>query len=119
MTATVPALLQPLKDRLAAATEGPWEPMRVGMLGTRVVRIDGEWDGIIPPEFIKPVTPALRRFDDALFIANAPTDQAKLIAAVEAVDGLCTYWAKLGDGDKYYAAKIRAALTQALGGDGA
>jgi len=130
MTANVQALLQPLKDRLAAATEGPWEPMRAGMLGTRVVRVDGEWEGIIPPEFIKFVTPAMRSYDNAVFIAAAPTDQAKLIAAIEGVLELhqsehknligpyCTECVSPIDGGaELYPCNTVRALTQALGGD--
>lgn len=63
--------------------------MRAGLLGTRVVTIDGEWDeGIIPPEFIHMVTPAMRNYDTAVFIAAAPTDTARLLAAVKAVVAL-------------------------------
>ena len=87
MTAAgIPALLEPIQERLDAAIPGPWEPMRAGLLGTRVVTIDGEWDeGIIPPEFINMVTPAMRNFDTAVFIAAAPADTARLLAAVKAV----------------------------------
>ena len=90
MTApSIPALLEPIQARLDAATPGPWEPMRAGLLGTRVVAIDGEWgEEIIPPEFIHMVTPAMRNYDTAVFIAHSPTDTARLLAAVKAVTEL-------------------------------
>jgi hypothetical protein len=42
--------------------------------------VDGEWDGLIPDEFVTLVTPALRIYCDAEFIANAPADVAFLLA---------------------------------------
>lgn len=51
-----------------------------------------------PPEFIKMVTPAMRSFDTAVFIAAAPTDQTRLLAAVQAVLDLhdLTFYDKWG-----------------------
>jgi hypothetical protein len=77
-----PDQLAAIEARAQAATEGPWESLRAGMLGTRVVRVDGEWDGLVPDEFITMVTPALRKFDDADFIAHARTDVPALLALV-------------------------------------
>lgn len=82
MTAPVAALLQPMKDRLTAATPGcPWCQDR-------------------HPSHLTCESP------------NAPTDQAKLIAAIEAVVSLAVDDAPAGH-------HYLAALTQALGGDGA
>jgi hypothetical protein len=59
--------------------------MKAGLLGTRVVHVDGEWEGLIPDEFVTLVTPALRKPVDAEFIAAAPATVARLTAALEAV----------------------------------
>lgn len=71
MTADVPSLLQPLKDRLTAAVNEP-ENGRAQLA----------------------------------FTVRGTKDQAKLIAAIEAVDRVCADWAKLADGDRYYARKV-------------
>lgn len=105
-----------MKARMAAATPGPWEPTRAGLLGWRVVHVEGEWEGIVPDEFITLVTPALRNQLDAEFIAAAPTDLAKLHAALDSVESVCTDWEALADGDKYYANRIRAAIKAAIDG---
>ena len=46
----------------------------------------------------------------AAFIAAAPSTVAGLLAVVERVEGLAKYLETLADGDKHYAALIRAAL---------
>lgn len=74
--------LEQIEARADAATEGPWESMRAGLIGTRVVHVDGEWDELVPDEFIMMVTPALRKIDDAEFIANAREDVPYLLALV-------------------------------------
>ena len=115
MTASIPSLLQPLKDRLAAATPGPWE--------TREDNLYDEVDVVHDQEQVSFVASCgdkhgPRVLADAEFIAHAPTDQAKLIAAVEAVETLAAYWEETPALRKGTAAKdLRAALTQALGGD--
>lgn len=69
------ALLEPIENRLKAASKGPWE-----LLG------GGEW--------ISPIGIAIASDDggvgpqDADFIVNAPTDQGRLLAAVQAVSAL-------------------------------
>jgi len=129
----IPALLQPLKDRLAAAHE--WDVCD----GEQTVRSEtGEiiYDrsGYDRSEWVGEYRPI------AELIAAAPTDQAKLIAAVEAVVGLphedycctkgcpgfglatCGKVHKYGDecdGSEcscFMSGPLRA-LTQALGGD--
>lgn len=109
-----------MKARLAAATPGPWEPMRSGLYGMRVVHVDGEWDeGIIPNEFITIVVPALRNHQDAEFIANAPTDLAKLHAALDAVEAVISAADLESDEalQEHLAESILAAIRNALGED--
>ena len=116
MTATIPALLQPLKDRLAAASDAELElvstePSMSGQhysirrKGAAGIRIQGhEYDHAAPYTRL---------------LLHAPADQAKLIAAIEAVDSLAsrTLNAPIEYSAGYLAKDIIAALTQALGGD--
>jgi hypothetical protein len=129
MTTTIPSLLQPLKDRLAAATPWPWEEY---------------WQGHIhaPAKHPQAVAESIcqtfgredRKHPNAEFIAAAPTDQAKLIAAVEAVEALAEKWRYKGefgwgawqegqgpDPEGHVldevSSELRAALTQALEGN--
>lgn len=117
MTATIPSLLQPLKDRLAAATPGPWA--HYGDLGHEVYQ-PGAPD-VNEPDLVAADIP---RLADAALIAHAPTDQAKLIAAIEAVAELHhedLFRGHLSNGCKVcghdWPCATYAALTQALGGD--
>jgi len=123
----IPALLQPLKDRLEVITPLPWIDWDRG-IGHEIRDQHGE-----------PINSGHRETfsaRDAAFIAAAPTDQAKLIAAVEAIDSLVDKFEQSSEGfgldlqdddfergwhgaRKETVAMIRAALTQALGGDGA
>jgi hypothetical protein len=135
MTASIPSLLQPLKDRLAAATPGPWkaEPYLSGVVEDGRVRVTSPSNSGIynTAEDVLP--------NDAALIASAPTDQAKLIAAIEAVESLAAAWQARGEHLRkfaetvpedvrealdeqgadtlWHANLVRAALTQALGGD--
>ena len=88
MTTGIPALLEPIQARLDAATPGPWEMRQCspcterGRLEVNIWDKDGNflianWCDDDPYE------PA-----DAEFIANAPTDTARLLAAVQAVVAL-------------------------------
>ncbi|WP_024817076.1 hypothetical protein [Arthrobacter sp. 31Y] len=89
----IASLLQPLKDRLAAATPGPWE-----FEGTEIVN-EPDYASKNPEPFTQvmecdvacgsycyggtanlTISPENRSL-----IQHAPTDQAKLIAAIEAV----------------------------------
>ena len=71
----VAALIEPIQNRLNAASRGPWE-----LLG------GGEW--------ISPIGIAVAPDDgglgpkDADFVVNAPADQSRLIAAVQSVSAL-------------------------------
>ena len=124
MTASIPALLQPLKDRLAAATPGPWFREYGDVITTDPDPRDVE-EGYDDPRSLRVVraAPHLAKREpqaikDATFIAAAPTDQAKLIAAIEAVESLAsrTVNAPIEYSAGYLAQDILAALTQALGG---
>ena len=111
MTAPIAALLQPMKDRIAAATElGEWE-----VRGKDIV--------IYAPNGFGAYR-AVAWVDHAEYtpvIAHAPTDQAKLIAAIEAVEELCADAAEQPATElmpvRALAGLVRAALTEALGGD--
>lgn len=97
-----------MKARLEAATSlGEWETTRAN----DVVIYDPNGYGAY-----RLVAHADCR-EDAELIANAPTDLAKLHAALDAVERVCGDWEKLADGDKYYAARIREAIKRALGED--
>jgi len=124
MTASIPALLQPLKDRLAAATPGPWE-----WIGPNLERCSPGYGDVLEVEvecgsYCYGGSPRMNiSAGNKALLENAPTDQAKLIAAIEAVlavsetPDIITRHPK---GDKTFyveAHRIRAALTQALGGD--
>jgi len=137
MTATVPSLLQPMKDRLTAATPGPW-----------VEYHENGTEGVREAFNCPPATGALlidytshdQRQRDANFIAHARTDMPKLLDAIAAVQALADSWTRRGESDMAYsktvhddevalavladgvdliekAGHIRNALTQALGGD--
>lgn len=81
------ALLAPIRERLAAATPGPWVARTTGRAGgdhwyvcdaeksvASIHASDGEDED--------------QREPDAEFIANAPTDLTRLLAAIEAVTEL-------------------------------
>lgn len=127
MTASIPALLQPLKGRLAAATPGPWEERVDDLTDDAYVVHDQEQVSFVASCGDKHDP---RTLADAEFIAHAPTDQAKLIAAVEAVDSILAQGLKtisanpdvddyergFDDSTRGLTHKLRAALIQALGG---
>jgi len=116
MSTPTAALLQPLKDRLAAATPGPWE-----------------WDDKVRRSLWRQgeSTPVLGCSallhpgkSDAALIAHAPTDQAKLIAAIEKVAELHhedLFRGHLSNGCKVcghdWPCATYTALTQALKGE--
>lgn len=138
MTATIPALLQPLKDRLAAQKTPGVEREDLARHLKDAESISTSFQHNL----------SYHR-DTANYLtalgyqkrANAPTDQAKLIAAVEAMESLAAAWESRGErmqesaqgapedvqeslydqGEDmiWSASQIRTALTQALGGDGA
>lgn len=125
MTATIPALLQPLKDRLAAATPGPWEVVpefdtymidgpddecTYCQAGDKPVKVEEYEEFETSPAYTVHYHAGEAHHINAVgvgitgnydyevggildgknteFIAHAPTDQAKLIAAIEAVGSI-------------------------------
>ncbi|WP_218649192.1 hypothetical protein [Paenarthrobacter nitroguajacolicus] len=123
----VRALLVPFKDRLAAATPGPWTAWTTGTSG------GDHWfvataGCAIAQIHADDVQGDNRRKSDAVFMANAPTDLARLLAAIEAVVDACDRVITNADGHKPpgpphptreqgTALRIRAALAAALGSD--
>ncbi|MEQ4566206.1 hypothetical protein [Paenarthrobacter sp. CAP02] len=113
MTETIKTLLQPIQDRLNAATPGPWdfEPFD-GSFG--IYSLEMQDDGSFPAVIGYADASEAGTQDDAAFIAAAPTDQARLLAAVQAVERMAQYLDKLADGDRHYADLFRKAVTDAL-----
>lgn len=111
-------LLQPIKDRLEAATPGPWfahqEYIDMGVPDAQHTITDSpnRYDG----KFIAAVgLHSDVKHANSDLIRYAPTDQARLIAAVEAVEALAEYWESTPALRNGPAAKdLRAALTSAL-----
>lgn len=80
MTETIKTLLQSIQNRLNAATPGPWSHGR----GITPYVAKRDWVEVQNQATIcHDVRPA-----DADFIANAPTDQARLLAAAQAASDL-------------------------------
>jgi hypothetical protein len=114
----IPALLEPIQNRLEVITPGPWT----------------DWDrGIgheIHDQYGEPINSGHRETfsaRDAEFIANAPTDQARLLAAIQAVVAETDAWLAsepiegtepsqlwYSAGKKHGALKLRAAIESAL-----
>jgi hypothetical protein len=82
----IPALLQPMKDRLAAATPGPWE-----WSGSNLERCSPGYGDVLEVEvecgsYCYGGSPRMNiSAGNKALLENAPTDQAKLIAAIEGV----------------------------------
>ena len=74
------ALLAPIRARLAAATPGPWEGLLAGPRGEREWIVDSTSTFICSTQIDNQ-----RGHSDGTLIANAPTDLARLLAAIEAV----------------------------------
>ena len=79
--------LEPIKARLAAATEGPWRVVKWGQAPDETKRHEIHWGRLNPPF---PNQPMVARIGngwhvpaDAELIAHAPTDLAELVAEVE------------------------------------
>lgn len=113
MTATIPALLEPIRATLAAATPGPWKA-DVGVRGDCVVwgpngrflmNAQAEPHWLEYPGEIRKVSFDVDR-RDAAFIASAPVTVARLLAAVEAVEDLARVWTAKGEHDMAYSKTI-------------
>lgn len=132
----IPALLEPIQNRLNAVTPGPWE-----WEGNDIVRTESNWTTVLESEvscmsycYGGSVAQVIRP-EDRVFIANAPTDQARLLAAVQAVVAKCGDIQNESSGrgldlqeddfdrgwhgaKREAAAHILAAVVAALGGEG-
>lgn len=126
MSNPIAALLQPMKDRLTAASAGPWEwvssnlevcsPGYGDVMEVEVECMSYCYGGS-PRVNISTGNKAL--------LENAPTDQAKLIAAIEAVEDWCknldvvesTNPGVLNVRADGIANVLRKVITQALGGE--
>jgi hypothetical protein len=114
MTETNKTLLEPIQNRLNAATPGPWhldrdEPGEVASV-VAYARNDGVTIGTY-------VADTVEEDGDAVFIANAPTDQARLLAAVQAVTAIHeqdTYDARFCRCNEYWPCSTTAAIQSAL-----
>ncbi|UOD80331.1 hypothetical protein [Paenarthrobacter ureafaciens] len=96
-TTSIPALLEPIQERLDAATPGPWVWSRRRPFGPDVPPrfelvkpvVLGEFNGMPmhghPLNIIKSDNEWQPNDHDADFIAHSPTDTARLLAAVKAV----------------------------------
>lgn len=76
------ALLEPIQGRLDAITPGPWECD--GFAGEGVVDLSIFKGSNQGPTIVEGIS----RHEDAEFFMNAPTDTARLLAAVKAVTDL-------------------------------
>ena len=94
--ASIPALLEPIQERLDAATPGPWQIEYLDEGIAEIATPDGDHIAI-----------ADGRQADAECIAHSPTDIARLLAAVKAVADLADAWQARGDHLLKYAAENR------------
>jgi hypothetical protein len=85
MTETIKTLLQPIQNRLNAATPGPWGTIADTYKSTPVHHIGADVSGVTVAQVIDHGAQTAR---NAGFIAHAPTDQGRLLAAVQAVIAL-------------------------------
>lgn len=103
MTATIPALLAPIRATLAAATPGPWrtEPVDDGRFAGVESRVYSLWGSHI---LLSPTDgeSGQAKNADAVFIASAPVTVTRLLAAVDAVEDLARVWTAKGEHDMAY-----------------
>lgn len=125
MSDRIPALLEPIQHRLNAATPGPWHLDRDEPGDVASVVAYASNDGVTIGTY---VADTVEEDGDAEFIAAAPTDQARLLAAVQAAVEACDVVIENRDGHKppgpphptqqqATAVRIRAAVVAALGGE--
>jgi hypothetical protein len=104
---TAREVLDGIKARLAAVPSLPWEVERYRHGGGRI------WSR--SPRGIRMlVADTFEGEGNRELLAAAPTDVARLTAAIEAVLRECDYLDTLADGDKHYAAGFRKLVTDAL-----
>lgn len=117
--------LDPIRARLAAATPGPWfwdekyDPDKDGDSGLALTNNDGvEIVGAYNHHCCAYRDDPTVKDEDAPLIANAPTDMAHLLAALDAVTALVdrTTRAPLEYSATYLAHDIQDAIAEALEG---
>lgn len=111
---TVEPLLAPIRTRLEAATPGPWEHDEEGFMGCGQVYTsnpDLYGANIAAPSGDLYPRSGYSPKDDMVFIAAAPEDIGKLLAAVNAVLALADKWQAHFP---YKASEVRAAVRAAL-----
>ncbi|WP_427130366.1 hypothetical protein [Pseudarthrobacter sp. S9] len=105
--------IEQIRERLAAATPGPWFQGRDSKHLENAKEVYSERE---PSSTSEDICTAWYP-TDAEFIAHAPTDMARLIAAVDAVTALAERWERTPALRRGTMARdIRTALTTALGG---
>lgn len=108
------SLLDEIAARADAATEGPWRALGTGAAGGDHWYICDDGEAIASISAQDGINEDQRE-PDAEFIAHAREDVPKLVAALRAIEELLAYWDTLADGDRYYAATVRARIREALG----
>lgn len=115
--------LDPIRARLAAATPGPWfwdekyDPDKDGDIGLALTNNDGvEIVGAYNHHCCAYRDDPTVNENDAPLIAHAPTDMARILAALDAVERECRYLDTLADGDRHYADSFRKVVAAALEG---
>ena len=96
--------IEAIKARADAATPGPWEWQVVHPF------MNGDVQVRIAPLGKPKVCDGVMAFGDVKFIAHARTDVPRLVAALRAVLVEAETWSDTG-------ARVRAAITSALGGE--
>jgi hypothetical protein len=112
-------ILDEIRGRLAAASPGPWRwDEEFGAAGDQDLALTNEAGteivGAYNDHCCSFRIPPSVQDNDAEFIAHAPADVARLLAAVDAVESLAKYLDGLAEGDKHYAKLFRQAVAGAL-----
>lgn len=103
-------LLAPIKERLEKATPGPWKFWPADNCDDWIVH-NAQFTFVKQDDSGVPVSP-----EDGALIANAPTDLARLIAALEAADQCLHYYAEGGMLTNSTAVLARARIAEILEG---
>ena len=107
----IPALLEPIQNRLNAATPGPWHQGRDSNRWENSTEVYSEREVSATS---RDICTSIARPEDAELIAAAPTDQARLLAAVQAVLAVADRWE---EDFPHKAWQVRTALIRALEGE--
>ena len=114
-------ILDEIRGRLEAAAPGPWfwdekyDPFREGDSGLALTNAEGtEIVGAYNHHCCSFRADPDVNEESAPLIANAPTDIARMLAALDAAERECRYLDTLADGDRHYAASFRRVIAEAL-----